>query len=150
MVGKVNTCSQAFLKLLFQAVAWANIADNAATSPITVIVVSLHTADPTVTAGSGTINTQNASETNYTSYARVSVTRNAANWPLTSQTINPAAAITFPAGTGGAGTVTHFGLGKTTGTGATELFYAGTVTPNITVGNGITPQLTTATAITEA
>lgn len=150
MVGKVTTASQGWLKLLFQAVNYANIADNAGTSPITTIVVSLHTADPTTTAGAGTVNTQNASEVTYTSYSRVAVTRNAASWPITAQTINPAATIAFPAGTGGSGTVTHFAVGKTTGTGATEIFYAGTVTPNIVTGNGVTPQLTTATAITEA
>jgi hypothetical protein len=33
--------------------------------------------------------------------------------------------------------------------GATMLMYSGTVTPNIVTGNGITPVLTTATAITE-
>jgi hypothetical protein len=150
MVGKVTTASQGWLKLLFQAVAYANIADNAGTSPITTIVVALHTADPTTTAGSGTVNTQNASEATYTGYARQAVTRNATNWPITGQTINPSATIAFPAGTAGSGTVTHFSVGKTTGTGATEIFYAGTVTPNIVTGNGVTPQLTTATAITES
>jgi hypothetical protein len=43
-----------------------------------------------------------------------------------------------------------FSVGKTS-SGATDIFYSGTVTPNIAIGAaGITPQLTTATAITES
>jgi hypothetical protein len=34
------------LKLIFNATAWANYADNAATSPQTNIDNALHTADP--------------------------------------------------------------------------------------------------------
>ena len=33
--------------------------------------------------------------------------------------------------------------------GAGKVLYAGTITPNIVLGNGITPKLTTATAVTE-
>ena len=52
------------LKLIFNATGIANIADNTATSPLTNLYVSLHTADPT-SAGN-----QTSSEANYTSYAR--------------------------------------------------------------------------------
>ncbi len=62
--------------------------------------------------------------------------------------MNPVAAITFPAGTGGSGTATHFAVGTDiTGTG--KILYSGTCTPNIVMGSGITPELSTATAITE-
>jgi hypothetical protein len=40
-------------------------------------------------------------------------------------------------------------VGLSTNSTADHL-YAGTVTPNIAVSNGVTPQLTTATAITES
>ena len=50
----------------------------------------------------------------------------------------------FPAGTGGSGTVTHFSVGVAS-SGATKLMMSGAATPNITVGNGIIPRLTTAT-----
>jgi hypothetical protein len=142
-MGKGNTQSQNILKIFFQAVAWANVADNTATSPLTNIYSSLHTADPTA-AGS-----QTSSEAAYTSYARVAVARTTGGWAITGQTMNPVAAITFPAGTGGSGTATFFGEG-TLSSGAGVLGYSGTVTPNITMGSGITPQLSTATAITEA
>lgn len=136
-----NTTETAVMKLIFQAVPWANYADNAATSPETNIVWALHTADP---ADAGTMST---SEVTYTSYARVNVTRNAANLPETSGSISPAATVGFPAGTGGSGTATHFSTGKSGG-GASAILWSGTVTPNIVTGNGITPQLSTATALT--
>jgi hypothetical protein len=145
-VAKANVTSNNWLKLLFNATAIANIADNAATSPITTIQVALHTADP------GATGNQSTSEATYTGYARVAVNRNSAGsgWTASSaQSTSPQAAITFGAGTAGSGTVTHFSVGKTS-SGATDMFYSGTVTPNIVTGNGITPQLTTATAITES
>lgn len=143
-MGKANVTSNNWLKLLFNATAIANIADNAAASPITNIQVALHTADP----GAG--GTQSTSEATYTSYVRVAVARTTGGWTAASaQSTSPVAAITFAAGTGGSGTVTHFSVGKTS-SGATDIFYSGTVTPNIVTGNGITPQLTTSSTITES
>src|SRR5690348_5776034 len=136
-----NATETAIMKLVFQAVAWANYADNAASSPETNIVCALHTADP------GEAGAQNTSEAAYTSYARVNVARSTCGWTETNGSISPVAAITFPAGTGGSGTATHFSTGKSGG-GASAILWSGTVTPNITLGNGITPQLSTATAIT--
>ena len=136
-----NATESNILKLIFNATAWANYADNAATTPQTNVHVGLHTADP---ADAGTMSTNEAT---YTSYARVNVARTTGGWTETSGSVSPVAAITFPAGTGGTGTVTHFSTGKTGG-GATDILWSGTVTPNIVTGNGVTPQLTTATAIT--
>ena len=129
------------LKLVFQAVAIANIADNAATAPLTNVFYSLQTADPT---SSGT---QATSEITYTSYARVTVARTSGGHTVTSNSMSPAATIAFPAGTGGAGTASFFTVGVAV-SGASKILFSGTVTPNIVTGNGITPQLTTATAIT--
>ena len=128
------------LKLILNATNWANIADNTATSPITNIYVSLHTADPT--AGN-----QTTSEVTYTSYARVAVARTTGGWTAaTVGSSSPVAAITFPAGTGGSGTATFMGIG-TLASGAGVLLGAGAISPSIVTGNGITPQLTTATTI---
>lgn len=136
-----NALETGLLKLIFQAVAIANLADNAASSPLTNIYVALHTADP------GEAGTQSTSEAAYTGYARVAVARTTGGWTEASGSVSPVAAITFPAGTGGSGTATHFSTGVAS-SGATAIHFSGTVTPNITMGNGITPQLTTATAIT--
>ena len=141
-MSKGDTYENDLLKLLFNATAIANVADNAAASPLTNLYVSLHTADP------GEAGTQATSEVTYTSYARTAVARTSGGWTVTTNSVSPVANIDFVAGTGGTGTATHFIVGSLTST-AGKLFYSGTVTPNIVTGNGITPRLTTATAITE-
>jgi hypothetical protein len=142
-VGKNNTASTGWLNLLFNATTMANVANNASTSPLTNLYVSLHTADPTATGS------QTSSEIGYTSYARVAVARTSGGWTVGTATVSPAANITFPAGTGGSGTASYFGIGSAS-SGAGSLFYSGTVTPNIVTGNGVTPILSTATTITES
>jgi hypothetical protein len=141
MAGFSDAVETALLALIFNATAWANYADNAASTPQTNVAVGLHTADPT-DSGSMT-----SSETSYTSYARASVARTSGGWTVTGNSVSPAANIDFATGTGGSGTVTHFSTGKTGG-GAAAIIMAGTVTPNISVGNGIIPRLTTSTSMT--
>lgn len=136
-----NTTESAILSLIFTATAWANYADDAATAPQTNIHLGLHTADP------GDAGTMSTSEATYTSYARVNVARTTGGWTETSGSVSPDANIDFPAGTGGSGTVTHFSTGKTGG-GAAAILWSGTVSPSIVTGNGVTPRLTVATAIT--
>jgi hypothetical protein len=137
-----NTVENAILALIYNATAWANYADNAASAPQTNIHCALHTADP------GDTGTMSTSEAAYTSYARVNVARTTGGWSAPSGgSTSPVAIIAFPAGTGGSGTDTHFSTGKTGG-GAADILLSGTVTPNIVSGNGITPQLATSTTIT--
>lgn len=140
--AKGNTFENDLLKLIFQATAIANIADNAASSPLTNLYVSLHTSSP------GEAGDQTTNETTYTSYARVAVARSGSGWTVTNNSVSPAATISFPACTGGTATITHFGIG-TASSSTGKLLYYGTVTPNISVSSGVTPQLTTASAITE-
>jgi len=140
-----NTTEDAIMNLVFRAVAWANYADNAATTPQTNIGIALHTADP------GDAGDATTSETTYTSYTRINVSRNTGGWTASSNgVVSPAANIDFPAGTGGSGTVTFFSTSKsnaTPPTGAQAILWSGTVTPSITVGSGVTPRLTTGTTI---
>jgi len=136
-----NTTENAILSLIFTATAWANYADNAASTPETNIVNALHTADP------GEAGTMSTSEIAYTSYARTNVARTTGGWSVASGVCSPVAAVNFPAGTGGSGTATHWSTGKSGG-GASAILWSGTVTPNIVCGSGVTPQLTTATTIT--
>lgn len=133
-----NTAETAIMSLLFQAVAWANMADNAAATPQTNISVAAHTADP------GEAGTQSTSEIAYTSYARVNVARTAGGWAVTGGSVSPVAAINLPAGTGGSGTITYGTVGKTGG-GASDVWMRGTVAPPIVCGSGITPQFSTST-----
>src|SRR5262252_5702522 len=121
-----NTTEDAILKLVFQAVAWANYADNAASTPQTNVGVSLHTADP----GEGGDAT--TSEITYTGYTRVNVARTSAGWNVAGGVANPVANIDFPAGTGGAGTASFFAASKsnaTPPTGAQAIHLSGAVAP---------------------
>jgi hypothetical protein len=141
-MSKSNAFENDLLELIFNGVAIANLADNAASSPLTNLYVSLHTADP------GEAGDQSTNETTYTSYARVAVARTAGGWTVTGNSVSPVANIDFPAATGGSGTITYFGVGSAS-SGAGVLYYSGTVTPSISVTSGVTPRLTTASTITE-
>ena len=141
-MSKGNTFENDLLLLIFNTTTIANIADNAGTSPLTNLYVSLHTADP------GEAGVQNTSEATYTSYARVAVARTSGGWTVTANSVSPAADIDFPAATGGTNTITYFGVGVAS-SGATKLLYSGAVSPSISVSDGVTPRLTTDSAITE-
>jgi hypothetical protein len=142
-MAKSTTFDNDLLKLFFNGTAIANIADNAATAPLTNLYVSLHTADPTA-AGN-----QSSSEITYTGYARVAVARTTGGFTVTTNSVSPVATISFPTGTGGSGTATFFGIGTlVSGTG--KLLYSGAISPTIVTGNTITPQLTTASTVTES
>jgi hypothetical protein len=141
-MSKTDTFENDWLKLTFQAIAIANIADNAASAPLTNLYVSLHTADP------GETGNQTTSETSYTGYARVAVARSSGGFTVTGNSVSPAANIEFPACSAGTATITHFGIG-TAASGTGKLLYKGAVTPNLSVSNGVTPRLTTASTVTE-
>lgn len=134
--GKGNTFEQDILKLIFNATAIANIADNAATSPLANLFVALHTADP-LEAGD-----QTSSEATYTGYARVSVARTSGGWTVSAAgdptTAQNAGTITFGACTAGSNTITHASVGVAT-SGASKLLYGGALTASLAVSAGITP-----------
>ena len=130
---KSTTFSNDLSALLFNATAIANIADNAASSPLTVLYVSLHTATP------GIGGAQTTNETAYTNYVRVSVNRNSGGWTVSAGVTNNAALIQFAqCGVTGA-TVTHVAIG-TASSGTGKVLYAGTLNSSLAVANGIQPQ----------
>ena len=145
---KGSTYANGLLQMVFQ-----NVVSNAAIAAIGsglqasttagTLYWSLHTADP-LAGGSQTTN-----EVAYTGYARVGLTRGSGNYTVTTNSVSPAATVSFPACTGGTATATYFAIG-TASSGAGELLYAGPITPNISIASGVTPQLTTSTAITES
>lgn len=143
MSGKSDTFENDLLKLIFNGTAIANMADNAATSPLASLYVALHTADP------GEAGTQSTSEVSYTGYARVAVARTTGGWTVTANSVSPAATINFGQRTdAGTTTATHFSVGVAS-TGATKILYSGTLTPNITITQNVTPQVSTSSTITE-
>lgn len=140
MAGFANATETAILALFLNGTTFNDIAENDSTTPLTAFYEGLHTADPT-DAGN-----QTSSEVAYTSYARESIDRDAGGWTVASGAGTHTSAVTFTAGTGGSGTVTHMSLGRDASSTGT-LYAAGTVTPNIVTGDGVTPQLGTGTTL---
>jgi hypothetical protein len=142
-MGKSNTFINDFLRLIFNGTAIANLADNAASSPLTSLYVALHTADP------GAAGNQTTNEISYTSYARVAVNRNSGGWTVTGQTVSPTLDIDFPISTGGAGgTATHASIG-TASSGTGKILWSGALSPTIVVSTGVPPVLVQGSTITE-
>jgi hypothetical protein len=137
-----NTFENDLVKLIFNATAIANIADNAASAPLTNLYMSLHTGDP------GEAGDQTTSEISYTGYARKEVARSGSGWTVTNNTAVPAANIDFGTMTAGAGGTASYCVVGTAASGAGKILLSGAISPTISVTNGVTPRLTTATTIT--
>ena len=120
MAAKTNYLEGKLLDLVLGAVAF--------TAPVTVWV-GLYTAAPT-DAGGGT-------EVSGGSYARVSVTNNATNWPAATGTPRSKAngtVFTFPTPSANWGTVTHFGIFDASWAG--NLLYWAILTASKVINNG--------------
>ena len=133
MPKSTATCNS-ILALIFNATAWADIAENDSSSPATNLYLSLHTADP------GVGNNQTTNETSYTNYARIAVARTTSGWDVPSggATANAALAQFAQCGVTGA-TITHVAIG-TAASGAGTVLYAGALSSSLAVANGIQPQ----------
>lgn len=145
ITGKTDSWENGLLLLLFNNTNFALVGDATGlrgSSTAGNFYLSLHTADPTE-AGD-----QTSSETTYTSYARAAVARSSGGFTVSGSSVTLTALTAFPKGTGGSGTATFWGLG-TSSSGAGVLLYGGAIAPTIVLGNGITPELTTGTTITE-
>lgn len=138
---KSTSICNSLLALLYNATAWANIADNASSSPATQIRMALHTASLTGAS------TQATSETVYTNYARVDVARTTGGWsaPASGATANVAAVEFAQCGVTGA-TITTASTGKDA-SGAGIVFHYGDLNASIAVSNQIQPRFA-ASAIT--
>jgi hypothetical protein len=130
---KSTTFCNDVLKLIFNATAIANIADNAGTSPLTNLYLSLHTADP------GIGGAQTTNETSYTNYARVAVSRTSGGWTVSTNTSTNAALVQFAQCGATGATLTHVAIG-TASSGAGKVLYAGSLNSSLAVANGIQPQ----------
>lgn len=132
MPKSTTTCNN-LLKLICNATPWANVADNAATAPLTNLYVSLHTADP------GIGNAQTTNEVAYTNYQRIAIARTVGGWTVTTnQAKNTALAQFDQCGATGA-TATHVAVG-TAASGAGNVLWAGALNSSLAIANGIQPQ----------
>lgn len=133
MPKSTPTCNS-IINLMYRATAWANVADNAASSPLTNTHVSLHTADLTAAT-----NSQTENETAYTNYARQAVARSTGWAAASGGATSNAATISFPQCGASGATLTHVAVGTaTSGTGT--VWHYGALNSSLAVSNGITPQ----------
>lgn len=134
-----NAFQTALLELIFENIALANIGNSSGLQPSSVagdLYIALHTANP----GAG--GNQTTSEAAYTGYARVGVSRASGSWTISGSSptsIANAAAVTFPAATGGSETETYFSIG-TLSSGAGMILVSGALNSSLAVSNGVTPQ----------
>lgn len=106
----------------------------------TTLAISLHTADP------GEAGSQITSETTYTGYARVVVTRlSSTGWTVASGVAYNTTTITFGQCTAGSGTITHFGIGCSSGTSTGYLIFSSSITAALVVSTGVTPSFPSTT-----
>jgi hypothetical protein len=139
-----NAAENALLLLLFQNTNYANVGDATGLRGSTTVGsfhMSGHTADP------GEAGDQTTSEIGYTSYARAAIPRTSGGFTVSTNTVSLASACNFPAGTGGSGTMSNWGLG-TASSGAGSLLLKGSISPSIVCGTGVTPQLAAGTVVT--
>lgn len=133
MPKSTATCNS-ILALIFNATAWADIAENDASSPITNLYLSLHTANP------GVGNNQTTNETSYTNYTRIAIARTTSGWTIPSGGATSNAALAqFPQCGATGATLTHVAIG-TASSGPGTVLYAGALSSSLAVANGIQPQ----------
>lgn len=136
MGSKANGFETSLNALIFNNTAVANIGDTAGLQPSATggsLYIALET-DATV-ADDATPGT----ETTYTGYARVPVTRNSAGFTVSGNSVVNAAAIQFPACTGGTANIRYASV-YTAATGGTRLYW-GQLNADLAVSNGITPEI---------
>lgn len=144
-MSKSNTWENDLLLLLFNNTNTSNVGDATGLRGSTTagsLYMGLHTADP------GEAGDQTTNEVAYTSYARAAIARSGSGFTVSGNAVSTAADTTFPAGTGGSGTATHWSLG-TASSGAGKLLYKGAISPSIVCGNGVTPVVSAGQAVTE-
>lgn len=142
-MSKSNTFENDLLALIFNATPIANLADNAAASPLTNLYLALHTTDP------GETGAQNTNEVGYTGYARVAVVRSASGWTVSGNSVSPTASVEFGEMVGGTpGTAAFVSVG-TSSSGAGKILYSGALTPSVAYNVGVVARIRTTSTITE-
>ena len=136
--GMSGTAEGDVLKLLFNNTNWANVGDATGLRGSTTagsFFISLSTGTLSSTS------TQTTTEAAYTSYARVTVARSSGGWTIAGTApaaSTNAAAVTFPAATGGTETEAYAVTGRDT-SGAGENIFFGPLGVSLPVVSGVTP-----------
>jgi hypothetical protein len=148
-MSKSDTFENALMLLIFNNTDIANIGDAAGllgSATAGNLWLALHTADP------GEAGSAITSETAYENYARVAVARasGAGGFTVSGNSVSPTDDETFPAAgpTSPGGPLTHWSVVNTS-SGAGIILYRGTLTPNITMAEGVAPKIKNTSTITE-
>lgn len=133
---KSTAACNSILALMYNATPWANVADNAASSPLSDVYVSLHTGALTPATG-----TQADQETNYENYLRVAKARTTSGWtaPSGGATENEGQ-IQFAQCGASTATLTYVATGTIASGGAGIAWHYGQLNSPLAVSSGITPQ----------
>jgi hypothetical protein len=137
MPKSTDTCNSV-LALIFNGTAWADIAENDTSAPLTNLYLALYTATPGV---GGDPRTNEVTTGAYAGYVRKAIARTTGGWlaPTGGVTKNTALA-QFVECSGGTGcTITHVAI-VTTASGDGDVLYAGALSDNRDVSTGIQPQ----------
>ena len=132
-MSKSNLHENAYLKLVFQNIAMANIGDAAGILPSATagnLFVALYTADPT--------DTDSGTEATYTSYARVAIPRSAIGWAVAGNVASNVGDVIFPVSLGVTNTITHWGIRTALTLG--DLIGSGSLTGAVEIITGDTPK----------
>ena len=134
MPKSTATCNS-ILALMYNATPWANVADDASSSPLVNIYVSLHTG--ALTAGN---DSQTDNETAYTNYTRIAKARTTGGWtaPSGGATENEGQ-VQFPQCGASGATLTYVATG-TASSSTGHVWHYGALNSPLTVSSGITPQ----------
>jgi hypothetical protein len=125
------------LRHIFQNANIVNVGDSTGlrgSSSAGSLYVALYTVAPS-DSSEGT----ECTTSNYGGYARVAVARSTAGWAVSGNNASNASAIVFPQCTGNSCTVAGFAI-HTASTGTGNQIIWGTLSPTLSVSNGITPQ----------
>lgn len=146
-MSKSNAFETQILALILNGTAIANIADNAASSPLTNLYLAFHTADP------GEAGTGQTNEATYGGYARTAIARNPSSpaWTVSGNQATNAAQISLPSWASGASnTLTHFSV-VVASSGTSEILYSGALANSVVMsaGNPTATAAIGALAITE-
>ncbi len=133
MAKSTNTCNS-ILALIFNATAFADIAENDSTTPLENLYVSLHKTDP------GVGGSQETGEADYGAYARKAVARTTAGWTVPSSgSTDNVAILQFDECDSSTNDIDYVAIG-TAETGAGRVLYAGQLASTRTISTGIQPQ----------
>lgn len=140
-MAKSSTFKNDLLKLIFNGVPIANIADNASSSPLTHLWIALHTASPS--SGNQTTN-----EVSYSGYTRMALVRTTEGWEVVGDTVYPKIGVSFPQSGSGSSTATHVSIG-TDSSGTGKILYTGAFATGISCASGAIPVISNSSYIKE-